>query len=53
MTAPSRPNVVLILVDNMGFSDIGCYGSEISTPNLDALAAGGVRLTQFYNGARC
>src|SRR5688572_4506755 len=48
-----RPNVVLILVDDMGFSDIGCYGSEISTPNLDALAAGGVRVTQFYNGARC
>jgi len=49
----SRPNVVLILVDDMGFSDIGCYGSEIATPNLDALAAGGVRLTQMYNGARC
>lgn len=49
----SRPNVVLILVDDMGFSDIGCYGSEIATPNLDALAQGGVRLTQFYNGARC
>jgi arylsulfatase A-like enzyme len=49
----SRPNVVLILVDDMGFSDIGCFGSEIRTPNLDALAAGGVRLTQFYNGARC
>ena len=52
-TATQRPNVVLIMVDDMGFSDIGCYGSEISTPNLDALAAGGVRLTQFYNGARC
>ena len=49
----SRPNVVLILVDDMGFSDIGCYGSEIATPNLDALAAGGLRLTQMYNGARC
>jgi arylsulfatase A-like enzyme len=49
----SRPNVVLILVDDMGFSDIGCYGSEIRTPNLDALAAGGLRLTQMYNGARC
>ncbi len=46
-------NVVLILVDDMGFSDIGCYGSEIATPNLDALAAGGLRLTQMYNGARC
>lgn len=50
---PARPNVVLILVDDMGYSDIGCYGSEIRTPNLDALAAGGVRVTQFYNGARC
>jgi arylsulfatase A-like enzyme len=50
---PTRPNVVLILVDDMGYSDIGCYGSEVHTPNLDALAAGGVRVTQFYNGARC
>ena len=49
----ARPNVVVILVDDMGFSDIGCYGSEIPTPNLDALAAGGVRFTQFYNTARC
>ena len=48
-----RPNIVLILVDDMGFSDIGCYGAEIATPNLDALAAGGLRLTQMYNGARC
>jgi arylsulfatase A-like enzyme len=48
-----RPNIVLILVDDMGFSDIGCYGSEIQTPHLDRLAAGGVRLTQMYNGARC
>ncbi|HEV2126771.1 MAG TPA: sulfatase-like hydrolase/transferase, partial [Chloroflexota bacterium] len=48
-----RPNIVLILVDDMGFSDIGCYGSEIETPNLDRLASGGVRLTQMYNGARC
>ena len=51
--AKTRPNVVLILVDDMGYSDIGCYGSEIRTPHLDALAAGGVRVTQFYNGARC
>jgi arylsulfatase A-like enzyme len=50
---PARPNVVLILSDDMGFSDLGCYGSEIATPNLDALAAGGVRFTQFYNTARC
>lgn len=49
----SRPNLVVILSDDMGFSDLGCYGSEIATPNLDALAAGGVRFTQFYNTARC
>ena len=48
-----KPNIVIILVDDMGFSDIGCYGSEISTPNLDALAANGVRFTQFYNTGRC
>ena len=48
-----RPNIVVILVDDMGFSDIGCYGSEIPTPNLDALAAGGLRFTQFYNTGRC
>lgn len=48
-----RPNVVLILVDDMGFSDIGCYGGEIGTPNIDALAGAGVRCTQFYNTARC
>jgi arylsulfatase len=53
-TTPSgKPNIVVILVDDMGFSDIGCYGSEISTPNLDALAANGVRFTQFYNTGRC
>ncbi len=51
--ARGKPNIVLILVDDMGFSDIGCYGSEISTPNLDRLAAGGMRLTQMYNCARC
>ena len=51
--APKRPNIVIILVDDMGFSDIGCYGSEIPTPNLDQLAAGGVRFTQFYNTSRC
>lgn len=50
---PSRPNIVLILADDMGYSDLGCYGGEIATPNLDALAAGGIRFTQFYNGARC
>jgi arylsulfatase len=51
--APPRPNIVVILVDDMGFSDIGCYGSEIPTPNIDALAEHGVRFTQFYNTARC
>jgi arylsulfatase len=50
---PPKPNVVVILTDDMGFSDLGCYGGEIATPNLDALAAGGLRFTQFYNTARC
>ncbi len=49
----SRPNIVLILADDMGYSDIGCYGGEIETPNLDRLAANGLRFTQFYNAARC
>ena len=49
----SRPNIVLIMSDDMGFSDIGCYGGEIQTPNLDALAAKGLRFSQFYNTARC
>ena len=48
-----RPNVVLILNDDMGYSDIGCYGGEIETPNLDRLAAEGLRFSQFYNTARC
>ena len=47
------PNIVLILADDMGFSDIGCYGGEISTPNLDSLADDGIRFTQFFNTARC
>ncbi len=51
--AAPKPNIVVILVDDMGFSDIGCYGSEIPTPNLDKLAAGGLRFTQFYNTGRC
>ena len=49
----NRPNIIVIMADDMGFSDLGCYGSEIKTPNLDALAAKGVRFTQFYNTARC
>ena len=52
-TRPGPPNIVFILADDLGFSDLGCYGGEISTPNLDALAAGGLRFTQFYNTARC
>ena len=48
-----RPNIILILSDDMGFSDLGCYGGEIQTPNLDSLAANGLRFTQFYNTARC
>ena len=51
--APSRPNIVLILADDLGYSDIGCFGSEIATPNIDRLARSGVALTQFYNQARC
>jgi len=50
---PTRPNIVLIMSDDMGFSDIGCYGGEINTPTLNALAADGLRFTQFYNTARC
>lgn len=49
----ARPNIIVILSDDMGFSDIGCYGGEARTPNLDSLAAGGIRFTQFYNTARC
>ncbi|NQU20562.1 MAG: arylsulfatase [Candidatus Nealsonbacteria bacterium] len=49
----SRPNIVILFVDDMGYSDVGCFGGEIETPNLDRLAAGGLRLTQFYNTSRC
>ena len=49
----ARPNILFILADDMGFADAGCYGGEIATPNLDRLAANGVRFTQFYNCARC
>ena len=51
--AAAKPNIIVILSDDMGFSDIGCYGGEIRTPNLDALAADGIRFTQFYNTGRC
>ena len=50
---PARPNILIILADDLGWSDLGCYGGEIRTPNLDALAAGGLRFTQFYNCTRC
>ena len=53
MATKTRPNVVLILNDDMGYSDLGCYGGEIETPNLDRLAAGGLRFSSFYNTARC
>jgi len=50
---PTRPNIILVLADDLGFSDLGCYGSEIATPNLDKLAARGLRFTQFYTTPRC
>jgi arylsulfatase A-like enzyme len=49
----TRPNIIVILADDMGYSDIGCFGGEISTPNLDRLAGEGLRITQFYNSGRC
>ena len=52
-TTTKRPNIVVILADDMGYSDLGCFGGEIQTPNIDRLAAGGLRFTQFYNCARC
>ena len=52
-TAADRPNIVLIMADDLGFSDLGCYGSEIETPVLDGLAKNGLQFTQFYNTAKC
>lgn len=49
----TRPNIILIMVDDMGYSDIGCYGGEVQTPNLDKLAENGLRFRQFYNTAKC
>ena len=49
----AKPNFVIFLADDLGFSDLGCYGGEIATPNLDSLAVGGLRYTQFHNCARC
>jgi arylsulfatase A-like enzyme len=51
--AAERPNILVVMVDDLGFSDIGCYGSEIETPNLDRLARNGLRFNQFYNTAKC
>ena len=48
-----RPNIVLIFADDMGYSDLGCYGGEIKTPNLDRLARNGIRYTQAYNTSKC
>jgi arylsulfatase A-like enzyme len=53
LTAADKPNIILILVDDLGYSDLGCYGGEIQTPHIDSLATGGLRLTQLYNSARC
>lgn len=52
-TTSSKPNIILILVDDMGYSDLGNYGSEIKTPNLDKLATEGLRLREFYNNSIC
>ena len=49
----SRPNIIYIMVDDMGYSDLGCYGGEVSTPNIDQLAANGIKLKKFYNNSRC
>src|SRR5215217_1729502 len=51
--SPGKPNIILIVADDMGFSDIGAYGSEIKTPNIDKLAFGGLRLREFYNNSIC
>lgn len=53
MSSTKRPNILLVMADDMGYSDIGCYGGEVNTPHLDRLAANGLRYTQFYNTARC
>lgn len=49
----AKPNFLIIVADDLGYSDLGCYGGEIDTPNLDTLAAEGVKYTNFYNTARC
>ncbi len=52
-TAADQPNIIVVLADDLGYSDLGCYGGEIKTPNIDSLAANGARFTQVYNSARC
>jgi arylsulfatase len=51
-SAPDHPNIIIIMVDDMGYSDLGCYGSEIRTPTLNGMAENGIRFTQMYNCAR-
>lgn len=53
LSGADRPNIIIILLDDLGYSDLGCYGGEIETPNIDALAQDGVRFESFYNSARC
>ena len=53
LSAQQQPNVLVIVADDLGYSDLGCYGGEINTPHLDALANDGVRMTQMYNMGRC
>src|ERR1051325_6738159 len=53
VAAQKKPNIVIMMADDMGYSDIGCFGSEIPTPNFDKLAANGLRFSQFYNTPRC
>ena len=48
-----QPNILVVLLDDLGYSDLGCYGGEIDTPNIDALAENGIRFESFYNSARC
>ena len=52
-SAAMQPNILLVLVDDMGYSDLGCFGGEINTPNIDKLAAEGIKFTQFSNNAKC
>ena len=53
MAIAKQPNIIIILADDLGYSDLGCYGSEIKTPNIDSLGNNGIKFSQFYNQARC